>query len=122
MGFAANDTGVSLGAAFFPFYEKKRFRANTITPYLGPSFSDGEILEALRARSDEITFRELEEHELLEEAAAMLADSRRSTRKIKGASALSVSRDQRGSEKNCPMVGFDLFTFLFSFQCFNAFE
>lgn len=76
VGFAANDTGTSLGAAFFPFYEKKWFQTNTTTPYLGPAFSDRDILAALRARPDKIFFRKLEEPELLEEVVARLADKK----------------------------------------------
>ena len=73
VGFAANDTGVAIGAAFFPFYDQKQFQNNTITPYLGPAFSNSDILTALQAKSDQIIFRELEESQLLEEVVEQLA-------------------------------------------------
>ena len=66
VGFAANDAGVAIGAAFYPFYQKKAFKSNTITPYLGPQFSHQEVLNALNAKSEEVTFRELEENALFE--------------------------------------------------------
>jgi carbamoyltransferase len=67
IGFAANDCGVTIGAAFYPFYQQKIFADNqAITPYLGPSYSRQDMLHALESRSDRVHFEELSEERLLE--------------------------------------------------------
>ncbi len=76
VSFAANDTGTCIGAAFFPFYQQRIFKSKRITPYLGPAFSDEDIQAALEAKPEELVFREEEEHVVLEEVAAQLADKK----------------------------------------------
>jgi len=65
--FAANDCGVAIGAAFYPFYQQKLFGDNqVVTPYLGPCYSKQEMEQALEARSEQLRFHELGEERLLE--------------------------------------------------------
>ena len=67
VGFAANDCGVTIGAAFYPFYQEKVFAdTQVITSYLGPCYSDQDIVRALEAQSDRLRFKELPEERLLE--------------------------------------------------------
>jgi carbamoyltransferase len=67
VSFAANDSGVCIGAAFYPFYKNNLLKdGNIVTPYLGPSFSSRDILVVLNEKSTDLDFREFEEDELLE--------------------------------------------------------
>ncbi len=65
VGFAANDCGVAIGAAFYPFYQQRRFAENhPITPYLGPCYSSAEMRQALEARAGQLQFQEVTEERL----------------------------------------------------------
>lgn len=67
VGFAANDSGVAIGAAFYPFYKNNLLKdTNVVTPYLGPSFSNREVLTVLNENPADLDFQEVEEDELLE--------------------------------------------------------
>ncbi len=61
VGFCANDAGVAIGSAFFPFYQAKIFPEKPITPYLGPAYSRQDMLDALNAKVDVLDFNELDE-------------------------------------------------------------
>jgi carbamoyltransferase len=66
IGFAANDCGVTIGAAFYPFYQQKRFVDHqVVTPYLGPCYSRQEMLHALEASAEHVQFQEVPEERLL---------------------------------------------------------
>ncbi len=66
VGFAANDCGVTIGAAFYPFYQRKMLAANqTISPYLGPCYSKQDMRQALEAKAEALHFQELAEDTLL---------------------------------------------------------
>ncbi|MDM8569917.1 carbamoyltransferase N-terminal domain-containing protein, partial [Thiotrichales bacterium HSG1] len=61
VSFCANDAGVAIGSAFFPFYLDKIFPETTITPYLGPTYSHQNMLDALNAKAEVLDFKELDE-------------------------------------------------------------
>lgn len=66
VGFAANDCGVTTGAGFSVVYQRKQFaHQQRITPYVGPCYSNLEILPALEAKAEQVRFTELAEEELL---------------------------------------------------------
>lgn len=66
VGFAANDCGVTIGAAFYPFYEHKLFADHqTITPYLGPCYSHEDMRQALEAKAAHLRFEQVDEERLL---------------------------------------------------------
>jgi carbamoyltransferase len=66
VGFAANDAGVAIGAAFFPFYQAKIFPDVPVTAYLGPAYSRQDMLDALNAKASALEFKELDEAALME--------------------------------------------------------
>ncbi len=66
VGFCANDAGVAIGSAFFPFYQARIFPEKPITPYLGPTYSRQNMLDALNAKVDVLDFKELDEDSISE--------------------------------------------------------
>ncbi len=76
VSFAASDTGVAIGAAFYQVYQTKAFTPHTITPYLGPEYSDEVMRQALEARSDALRFERLEGAQLRERLVGYLTEKK----------------------------------------------
>jgi len=72
VGFGASDVGVAIGAGAAA--SGRRPTRGRTTPYLGPSYSDQEILDAVRPFSDRVSWTVLGEHEMVAETAKLLRD------------------------------------------------
>ncbi len=75
VGFASNDCGTTIGAAYYVAYQKAQPALRLPldrTPYLGPDFGDDEILEALDACGSKIKFEVFNEESLVETVAQKL--------------------------------------------------
>jgi carbamoyltransferase len=72
----ANDMGTAIGAACYTYHQimGNKKRVTMKTPYLGPKYSDNEILIALEERRNEIDFVKLDDIE--NNAACLLAEGR----------------------------------------------
>lgn len=70
--FSANDSGISIGAAYYPFYLKnKDVKTSQITPYLGPEFSKEEIYFEL-GKTPNITTKHYSDEELYTQVSYLL--------------------------------------------------
>jgi carbamoyltransferase len=76
VSFAASDSGVAIGAGFYPFYEAKQFVQSEITPYLGPAYTAKDARIALESKADQITFKELNDETLFDEIVEHLANKK----------------------------------------------
>ncbi|QDQ09678.1 carbamoyltransferase [Streptomyces spectabilis] len=74
VSFGASDPGVAIGAAVYAGRLKGRSRSVPATPYLGPSYSDGQLLGALRDRADRVDWTELDEEAVAEQTAKLLTE------------------------------------------------
>ncbi len=76
VGFAANDGGVTIGAGFYPFYQRKIFDKTPIMPYLGPAFGKDDVMAAFNVTTDKIEFRKLDWNTLYDEVINYLMDKK----------------------------------------------
>ncbi|MEI5524980.1 carbamoyltransferase C-terminal domain-containing protein [Streptomyces brasiliscabiei] len=74
VSFGASDPGVAIGAAVYASGFKGRSRRAPATPYLGPSYTDEQMLAALRERADQVEWTELDEAEVAEQTAKLLGE------------------------------------------------
>ncbi|WP_458246852.1 carbamoyltransferase family protein [Streptomyces sp. MAI_2237] len=74
VSFGASDPGVAIGAAVFAGQIKGRPRRVPATPYLGPSYSDEQMLAALRDHADQVEWTELDEEAVAEQTAKLLSE------------------------------------------------
>ncbi|MCI5164717.1 MAG: carbamoyltransferase [Candidatus Electrothrix sp. GM3_4] len=76
VSFSASDSGTVIGAGLYPFYQQKIFDKTPITPYLGPSFEEDEILTALNSKAEQIEFSRLDWNDLCDEVTAHLINKK----------------------------------------------
>ncbi len=78
VSFGASDTGVVIGAAVHAWANHpdttRTPLAETVTPYLGPSFDDAAIEEALRDFGDQVQWNKLAGDEVIERVTELLTE------------------------------------------------
>ncbi|MFD8394751.1 carbamoyltransferase [Streptomyces sp. NPDC059680] len=81
VSFGASDTGITIGAAVHAWLEHPdstgrggRRDAPAVTPYLGPAYDETAIEEALREAGDRITWRRLDDGDVVEQVAQLLTE------------------------------------------------
>ncbi|WP_404829410.1 carbamoyltransferase family protein [Streptomyces albicerus] len=74
VSFGASDPGVAIGAAVYAGRLKGRSRPIPATPYLGPSYDDGQMLRALHEHADRVEWTELDEEAVAEQTAKLLSE------------------------------------------------
>ncbi|MEU7728840.1 carbamoyltransferase C-terminal domain-containing protein [Streptomyces sp. NPDC040724] len=73
VGFGASDPGVAIGAAVHAGGSPVRHPEAVATPYLGPSYDDQEILDALDRCADRVAWEVLDASEVAERTAQLLS-------------------------------------------------
>ncbi len=74
---AAHDAGTSVGGALYGWHNllgNDRHKSSRKMPYLGPSWGEDKVKEDLREYEDKINVERLEDRELFEKVAGMIAD------------------------------------------------
>ncbi|MFH8489204.1 carbamoyltransferase [Streptomyces longisporoflavus] len=74
VSFGASDPGVAIGAAVYAARLKPRPRPAPATPYLGPSYDDGQLLRALHEHADRVEWTELDEDAVAGQTAKLLGE------------------------------------------------
>ncbi|MEU6673241.1 carbamoyltransferase C-terminal domain-containing protein [Streptomyces sp. NPDC046925] len=74
VSFGASDPGVAIGAAVYAAGLAPRPRPVPATPYLGPSYDDGQMLRALHAHADRVEWTELDEDAVAGQTAKLLGE------------------------------------------------
>ncbi|MEU1407285.1 carbamoyltransferase C-terminal domain-containing protein [Streptomyces sp. NPDC005728] len=81
VSFGASDTGIAIGAAAHAWlhHPDSPGRSSTqaapaVTPYLGPAYDDTAIEQALREAGDQVTWRRLDDGEVVEQVAQLLTE------------------------------------------------